>query len=213
MIGNGRRAEVVLDGVIALGLLALAPRTAHAHCDTMDGPVVVEARTALAKGDVTPVLKWVKKDHEREIRAAFEKTLRVRAKGEEARDLADLWFFETLVRLHRAGEGAPYTGLKPAGTQVQALVAKADESLAKGNADDLAKLVSEHASAGIRERFNRAAEARKHKDHSVEAGREYVEAYVAYVHYVENLQDAVTGRGAHHSEGAGTAPAHAHPAE
>lgn len=213
MNGKGRWTRAGLAGLIALGLLTTAPRTARAHCDTLDGPVVVEAKAALAKGDVTPVLKWVKKDKETEIRAAFEKTLKVRGKGNDARELADLWFFETLVRVHRAGEGAPYTGLKPAGTPVAPTVAKADQALVKGSVDDLAKRVGEHAAAGVRERFNRATEAKKHVNDSVEAGREYVEAYVTYVHYVENLHGAVMGHGGHHAEAAEAAPAHAHPEE
>jgi len=209
MDGKARWMNATLAGLIVLGLLAVAPRTARAHCDTLDGPVVVEAKAALANGDVTPVLKWVNKDAETEIRAAFERTLEVRAKGDDARELADLWFFETLVRLHRAGEGAPYTGLKPAGTPVSDPVAKADEALAKGNVDGLAKRVGEHAATGVRERFNRAAEAKKQMNDSVEAGREYVEAYVTYVHYVENLHGAVMGGGTHHAEDAASAPAHA----
>jgi hypothetical protein len=84
-----------------------------AHCDTLDGPVVQTARTALEKGDITPLLKWVRVEDEKEIKDAFEKTLAVRRKGAEAKELADMYFFETLVRIHRAGEGAPYTGLKP----------------------------------------------------------------------------------------------------
>jgi hypothetical protein len=82
------------------------------HCDTLDGPVIKDAKKALKTGDVAPVLKWVKKEHETQIRDQFKKTMTVRAKGTEAREIADMYFFETLVRLHRAGEGAPYTGLK-----------------------------------------------------------------------------------------------------
>jgi len=109
-----RRANVMRVAVmVGIGVCAwlLAQSVASAHCDTLDGPVVTEGKTALEKGDVTPVLKWVKKEYESEIRTAFEKTLVVRSKGLEASELADMYFFETLVRLHRAGEGAPYTGL------------------------------------------------------------------------------------------------------
>ena len=102
-------------GVLLVALLVAghAPR-GWAHCDSLDGPVVMDARTALEKGDVTPVLKWVKKEHELEIRNVFEQTMTVRAKGEDAKALADMYFFETIVRIHRAGEGEAYTGLKPA---------------------------------------------------------------------------------------------------
>src|SRR5688500_18537963 len=89
-----------------------ADSVARGHCDTLDGPVVRDARAAREKGDVAPVLKWVRADDEKEIREAFAKTLKVRALGEDARDVADRHFFETLVRVHRAGEGVAYTGLK-----------------------------------------------------------------------------------------------------
>ena len=97
-----------------LAMLSLVSTAASAHCDTMDGPVIAAARMALQAGDVTPVLKWIPKQSEPEIRAAFTRTLKVRAGGAEAKELADTYFFETLVRLHLAGEGEPYTGLKPA---------------------------------------------------------------------------------------------------
>lgn len=78
-----------------------------AHCDTLDGPVVQAAKKALEKGDITPVLKWVKKENEAEVRDTFQKTPTVRGKGPEAQELADRYFFESLVCIHRAGEGAP----------------------------------------------------------------------------------------------------------
>jgi hypothetical protein len=107
--------------------------TASAHCDGLDGPVVTAAKRALQKGDVTPVLRWVKKEDEGAIRAAFEKTRIVRTKGLEAKQLADAYFFETLVRLHRAAEGAPYTGLKPAGRDLGPAIPAADKALRDGS--------------------------------------------------------------------------------
>ncbi len=171
----------------------LAARTAAAHCDTADGPVVADAKVALEKGDVTPVLKWVKPEAEAEIKAAFARTLEVRGKGPEARALADEYFFENLVRIHRAGEGAPYTGILPAGTPVDPAVALADEALSGGDADKLVKGIVHHVEEGIRERFARAAAAKKRSDTSVAVGREFVEAYVELTHYVERLHlDATT---------------------
>ena len=84
------------------------------HRDTRDGPVVQAARKALETGNVNLILIWVPETAERELRDAFERTLKARKAGKDARDVADDWFFETAVRLHRAREGAPYTGLKPA---------------------------------------------------------------------------------------------------
>lgn len=191
--------------VIAVSLLILGlPAQALAHCDTLDGPVVADARIALDQADITPVLKWVKSDDEQELRAVFAKTVAVRKLDPAARDLADTYFFETLVRIHRAGEGAPYTGLKPAGT-VAPPVAMADLALEQGNVDGLAKAIAGHAEAGIRERFQQALETRKHARESVAAGRDYVAAYVTYVHYVEGIVQAVHA-GPHHDEAG--APAH-----
>ncbi|MEW6668450.1 MAG: DUF6448 family protein [Thermodesulfobacteriota bacterium] len=168
-----------------------------AHCDTLDGPVVKTARAALERGDVTPVLKWVKKENEAEIRSLFKKTLTVRGKDGEFQELADMYFLETLVRLHRAGEGEPYTGLKSAGA-VEPAVVEADRALEGGSVENLIKLITEAASEGIRERFHRAKEAMKHADHSVDAGREFVDAYVQFTHYVERLYLDSTLQAAHH---------------
>jgi len=183
-----------------------------AHCDTMDDPVVKAARGALERGDVTPVLRWVKKEYEPEIRAAFKKTLMVRTKGPEAKEVADMYFFETLVRLHRAGEGASYTGLKPAGTDVGPAVVLADKALESGSGEDLLKLLSEAVATGIRERFTHAIERKKHAEESVEAGREFVEAYVRFVHYVERLHLDAMGQAPHHGglEGAEPKGQHRH---
>lgn len=162
-----------------------------AHCDTLDGPVVQAAREALQKRDVTPVLKWVKADDETQIREAFAKTLKVRALSDDARDVADLHFFETLVRLHRAGEGENYTGLKPGG-QVEAGIAAADKALVEGSLDKLAAGLSQAVTAGVRDRFARVRAAKAHADDSVEAGRKYVAAYVEYIHFVEAVRALAT---------------------
>lgn len=172
---------------------------ADAHCDTLDGPVINTARAALDAGDATPILKWVQPEQESEIRAAFNKTIEVRKLAPAAKDLADNYFFETLVRLHRAGEGAPYTGLKPAG-EVEPPIAAADKAVESGSADELAEEVSREAAAGIKERFARVVETLKHRDESVEAGREYVEAYVTFAHYVEGLHNTIAGGAAHGGE-------------
>jgi hypothetical protein len=181
-----------------LGAWLLAANQACAHCDTMDGPVVAAAKAALEKKDVTPVLKWIKKEAEAEIRAAFAKTLAVRNKAPEARELADQFFFETLVRVHRAGEGAPYTGLKPARADLGPAIAGAYKALETGNIDQVVKLITAEAAAGIRKRFAEAREKKAHAEQNVEAGREFVTAYVDYVHYIEGFQQAALGAVPHH---------------
>ena len=181
---------------IVVTLLLFAPQQIHAHCDTLDGPVVISAKEALEKGDVTPVLKWVKKDDEAEIRDAFQKTLAVRAKGPEAKELADMYFFETLVRIHRAGEGAPYAGLKPAGADLGPAIPAADKAIESGNIEPVLKLLTDQVREGVDERFKHVIAKKNFKKDDVTAGREFVEAYVVFMHYVEGVY-AATHKTAH----------------
>ncbi len=197
---NTRRLSSFLAGAFVAAGLAL-PRLACGHCDTMDGPVIQAAKAALDQNNIVPVLKWVKPDGEAEVKTAFAKTLVVRTQSPEARELADRYFFETLVRVHRTGEGASFTGLKPAGTETEPGILAADKALESGTPEQLAKLVSEAAVAGIRQRFAEVREKKRHADESVEAGREFVAAYVDYVHYIERLHESIQGHADAHAGG------------
>lgn len=176
---------------LALVILFIVPVEVHAHCDSLEGPVVKDARRALETNDPAPVLKWVRADHEAEIRDAFIQTMAVRTKGKEARALADRYFFETLVRIHRAGEGEAFSGLKPANA-VDPGIAAADTALNEGSAAELATHMSSAVSEGIQKRFALALERKKHAAESTEAGRQYVEAYVDYIHFVESIHRLAT---------------------
>lgn len=193
-----RTAKVLAAAAL---LMLVQPAMAFAHCDAVDGPVVRAARAALAARDVTPVLRWVQPEREAEIKAAFTRTLDVRTLGGGAEALADTWFFETVVRIHRAGEGAPFDGLKPAG-QIEPILSMADGTLEAGSVDTLLGRVTAHVSRGVTERFERARAAKAHANESVDAGRRYVAAYVEYLHYVEGLHRAAAG-GSHSEAGGG----------
>lgn len=179
--------------LMAIGCCLSLTREAGSHCDTLGGPVVQDARIAIEKGDVMPVLKWVRKDAELEIRRAFDKALLDRKKSPEAADKA---FYEILVRVHRAGEGEPFAGLKPAGA-IEPAVARADESIKKGSVDELAAAIAGSVSHGIKERFEKVMKTGAHKDETVEAGRNYVSAYVDFVHYVEQISETAEMRHGH----------------
>lgn len=184
-------------GIGATGLLLV---WAVAHCDGMDGPVVMLAEKALETGNVNLVLPWVRAEDETEITHAFDHAMSVRKLGPQARELADMHFFETLVRIHRAGEGAPFTGVKPAGRDLGPAIPAADRALEDGSVDTVIRLVTDAVARGIRERFQTAWSKRRFDPNEVEAGREYVEAYVPYIHFVERLYDITkeTGHGHHH---------------
>ncbi len=185
-----RLSWVVLAALVVLPLLA--PSSALAHCDGMDGPVVKAAQKALATGNVDLVLIWVQKADEGVIRNAFERTLAVRKLSPEARELADQYFFETLVRLHRAGEGAPYTGLQPAGRDLGPAIPAADRALDAGSAEPLLKLLTDAAQAGIHMHFQEALAKKNFRSEDLAAGRQYVKAYVEFIHYVERIYEAAT---------------------
>ncbi len=192
-----------------LAALALAPAPARAHCDSLDGPVVKAARAALESGKPNPVLAWVRPQDEGEIKAAFARALAVREAGGAARDLADTWFFETLVRVHRAGEGAPYTGLKPAGRDPGPAVRAADAAVASGSPAQVERLLDEAVKHGLHARFAPLA-ARKQPGDDVAAGRAWVSAYVPFVHWVEAVHAAAEGAGGHGEVAEVEAPAAAH---
>ena len=173
--------------LVAIALLVVT-NPAYAHCDTLDGPVVTSARKALDSGNANLVLMWVQKRDEPEIRTAFQKASAVRKAGGEARELADRYFFETLVRVHRQGEGAPYTGLKSG--KVEPPVAAADKAIETGKLEGVVKLISERTHKGLEKNFHNLMSKRKYKPDDVAAGRAYASAYVEYVHYVERLYDA-----------------------
>ena len=184
--------------LLVLSLAAIVPSDARAHCDTYDGPVVKAGLEALDSGNLDLALMWIKPEAEPELRAAFKQAVTVRELGIEARALADRYFLETLVRLHRAGEGEPYTGIKPKGTDLGPVIPAADAALKSGSSRALTKLLTESVTAGLRHRFERVLATRKFKPHDVAGGREHVEAYVVFMHYVERV----------YAEATATAPAH-----
>jgi hypothetical protein len=202
----------MIAAALAAALGWAAP--AAAHCDTLDGPVVAAARKALATGEVEHALIWVRKGDEHLIRTAFATTRTARSAGGRAAGEADTAFYATLVRVHRRGEGAPFTGLKPAG-EVEPPVRAADAALATGRFADVEQPVVARVQAGLHERYAAVTSRRGFAPADVEAGRAYVGAYVEYVHHVERLyaaaapaDDAPAAHGTAHAHD--PAPAHAH---
>ena len=182
-----RSGALPIPLLLVLLILLFPSAVAWAHCDGLDGPVVKAALKALEKGNVNLALIWVQKRNEREITAAFQRAVAVRKLSGESQALADTYFFETLVRIHRAGEGEPYDGLKPAGRDIGPAIPAADKAIDTGSLEPLLELFPVSATVGIRERFDAAAARKNYPKSDVDAGREYVKAYVEFIHYVEEL--------------------------
>src|ERR1035437_8168798 len=117
---------VTIATALTLGIYSFAA----AHCDTLDGPVIQDAQKALETKDVTPVLKWVKQKDEKAVRTAFAKAQS--AKGKKNAEAAKNNFFAPLVKIQRAGKGAPFTGLNPAG-KFEPAITEADKALDSGS--------------------------------------------------------------------------------
>lgn len=146
------------------------------HCDSMDGPVVAAARQALENADVDVILPYVHADREVELREAFARAIEARALGGGARDVADRWFYETAVRVHRSGEGAPFTGLKPAGLDVGPVIPAAERALETGSTDELVEVLCAAVRGEVERRHGRAIVLKKSAGTGVAEAREYIEA-------------------------------------
>ena len=184
--GNMSRVIAVAVG---LGFFAFMPARALAHCDGLDGPVVKAAQRALETRKAALVLIWVQEKDEPEIRKAFEQTLAVRELSPQARELADRFFFETLVRVHRTGEGASFTGLKPAGRDLGPAIPAADEAVRVGSVESVNRLLTQAIQARLREQFGEVMATKTFKADDIAAGRAYIKAYVEFIHFVERLYD------------------------
>lgn len=161
------------------------------HCDSLDGPVVTAARQALEAGDVDLVLPFVPADGEDEVRQMFRQVLPVRDLGPEARETADRLFFETVVRVHRAGEGAPYTGLKPAGLSVGPVIPLAERAVEEDSMDQLADFLGHALREELEHRLDLVHDLARRRGRSLEDGREYVEAMLGFEVYSHHLYEVI----------------------
>lgn len=173
----------LITGARLLGGLIVRP--ADAHCDTEDGPAVIDGRRALTSGNVNVALKWVRAEDEDEVRAAYAAAMATRAAGGGPAQHAERAFLETLVRVHRAGEGERFDGIKPTGTELPAEVVAADRSLRTGTIAPLRGLIPDQRWPELERRFR---EALTHQDFDVDdldAARQYVQAYAEFLTYAE----------------------------
>lgn len=190
--------------------LIISTGVSLAHCDTMDGPVIKDAKLALDGNNINYALKWIQAADEPELKEAFALAIKVRKHGQEAKILADRYFFDTLVRLHRMGEGVGFTGVKPAGTPVDERILAADRSIEAGNLTPLAGKVPEEMRHELHVLFDRVMSLKNFDINDVKAGREYVAAYVSFFKFAEGEEHAHAAGHVETGAGPSAAPACGH---
>ena len=196
------KIKILIAAIVASGLL-FGTQTAQAHCDSLDGPVAKAVEKTLENGNVNPVLAYAPPTAEAEIRAAFEASRKVRGLGGDARALADKAFMETVIRLHRAGEGAAYTGLKPAGADYGPVIPAAEHAVETGDLTKLKAVLVEEIEHALRERIVHVRELQKAPLEPKTAAevpytRKRISAELGFVTFAETLRQAVLGKGAEH---------------
>lgn len=194
--------NIFLGRMLALGLFFIVVflNNAFSHCDTMEGPVVKDAKEALEKANADIVLKWVREQDEERLRKTFDETLKKRAQNPENKDLIDMSFYEEAVKLHRLGEGVEYTGIKGEQIKVDPVIEIADEAIAKGDARELIEMFPENERKDMQGGFNEVMEKKKYMNESIAAGREYVASYVEFMHYIEKLYAGTSAKDHKNSE-------------
>ena len=188
------KATLILSLIAIFSFISIQP--ASAHCDSYDGPALVDAEKALLTNNVDLILKWIDVDMEDEVVPLFHKTYSLKNGDKEIYEIVKKHFFETFIRLHREMEGAPFTGLKPAGTTAHITV-MSDKALETGDLKNLLKVLNNHINSQLQEKYDKTKALYKVKDNSVEEGRAYVEAYVDYTHSLEAVHDILSGDVAH----------------
>lgn len=189
------KALFVLSLIALFSMVSIQP--ASAHCDSFDGPALIDAAKALETNNVELIKKWIRAEDETTVVPLFHKTYSLKDGDAEIYEIVKTHFYETFVRLHREMEGATFTGLKPAGTTAHITV-MSDKALESGDFNSLLTALNKHVNGQLTEKYDKTAALYKVKDRSVEEGRAYVEAYVDYTHAVEAVHDLLEGGGHHH---------------
>ena len=184
---------VLIASVVIIAVVVLSPVRASAHCDTLDGPAAQDGRRALETGNPNHALKWIDAGHEGELLEIFTLAKAARAHGQDAQQVADRWFLENLVRIHRAGEGEPYTGLKPSDGSIDEKVLAADRCVETGTLQALDGLMPAERLRQLEAPLATVLAHRNYDVDDLDAGRAYVGAYVSFVKLAEGEE-----AGGHH---------------
>lgn len=194
LVKNRKNAIFVLSLILFFSLLSI--QSASAHCDSFDGPALLDAAKALETNNVDLIKKWIRTEDEAVVVPLFHKTYSLKNGDATVYEIVRTHFYETLIRLHREMEGASFTGLKPAGTTAHITV-MSDKALTSGDFKGLLAALNRHINGQLTEKYEKVAALYSVKDRSVEEGRAYVAAYVDYTHAVEAVHDILESDGSH----------------
>jgi Family of unknown function (DUF6448) len=168
----------------------------------MDGPVVTAAARALTESDAALVLPYVPREGEDEVKEVFAKTVALRGQGDEAREVADRYFFETVVRIHRAGEGEPFTGLKPASFDHGPVIPAAERAIERGSAEELVEVLCDVVREKATDQLRTVLHFKSEADGDIEANRKYVSAMLGlqvWAHKLYQCAESAPHEAHHHS--------------
>lgn len=173
--------------IITMFVILLFNTLSHAHCDSVEGPVIKAAQKSLETGNINFVLIWVPEKDEPEIHRLFNKVLQNRGLNSDVNLLLTNYFFETVVRLHRMGEGVGYTGIKDVNFKPEPGITEADDAIALGSLKQISSELPEEKYAELEKYFSEVIQKQNYNTDDLQAGRDYVKSYVHFIHYVEEL--------------------------
>jgi hypothetical protein len=105
-----------------------------------------------------------------------------------------------VVRVHRAGEHAPYTGLKPAGLDVGPVIPLAEKAVESGDIEQVYRLLAADLHSQLAQRLAQVTRLAGTKAESVSAARNYVAAMLGFEVYTNQVFRALhtDPHGEHH---------------
>ena len=113
-------------------------------------------------------------------------------------------------QLATAQEALAKAGLKATDKDLGPAIPAADKAILDGKLEPVAKLLTGAVHEGLHKKFEEVQARKNYAKDDVAAGREYVKAYVEFVHYVEGVHAAASGEAGEHAHDEAKPTAHEH---
>jgi hypothetical protein len=165
--------------------------------DITNGSVMDAAKMALDTGNVNYVLIWVPEASENKLKNLFAKTVCERRDRKDVQDIAFDWYFETVNRLHRAGEGTLYTCMNLAGLDERSVVPKVKRVIETGEAEEIIGFIPKTQEHDFRHRFRHVMEKKNYDVNNVVDGRAYVAAFTDFIVYLHHIYTSIPREAGH----------------